>query len=164
MPSWRSSAYNWWTCTRMAAPGRSDSVKVGLPTRESCANFLTSPLSRRVSHPSGSPCCHGEGDQDTSTFFGTYSRRRRDQAPFGMADSPSMRFLFNCFLKVLDATEGPVGGHCIHRSRTFHQRTNWVRGCKRRRITYHKIVTTPRAIFYCDPYIVVRLVSCAFRT
>jgi hypothetical protein len=76
----------------MAALGRSDSAMVGLPLESYVLMFLTSSLSRRVSHPFGSPRCHGEGDQDPSTFFGTYFRRCRDQAPFGIADLPSVRF------------------------------------------------------------------------
>jgi len=81
--------------------------------------------------------------------------------PLVQLTHPQWGPLSDSFFEVLDASEGPVGGHCIRRSRTFHQRTNVFRDCKRR-TTYHKTITTHRAIIYCHPHIIVRLVSCAF--
>ena len=76
---------------------------------------------------------------------------------------PEQASLSDSSFEVLYSSEEPVGDYCVRGSRTFHQRTSGLRDCKGRRTTYHKIVTTPRAISHCHTHCVVRLVSCAFR-
>jgi hypothetical protein len=64
------------------------------------------------------------------------------------------------FVLVLDASQEPFGDHFFRRSRTSYQRTSWVRERGRRRTTYHKILSTPRAVIHCHSHVDVRLVSC----
>lgn len=64
------------------------------------------------------------------------------------------------FVLVLDASQEPFGDHFFRRSRTSYQKPSRVRERGRRRTTYHKIVTTPRAVVHCHSHVDVRLVSC----